>query len=152
MLVNTTHSFSHNVSNRLNVAIFWDIAPCSLYVNRRFEGMYQLHLQGITISRAKNSVQEVPRQTEQSGVYLATCCMPFSCSVHSYWLLGSLWEKSHHIQLLGGERVDKNRALKYALLPPLPSGNKNTHLVPTLIVAGVQTGRFMQVGFTCRRV
>jgi hypothetical protein len=30
----------------LNVAIFWDIAPCSPYVNRRFGGTYDLHLQG----------------------------------------------------------------------------------------------------------
>jgi hypothetical protein len=29
----------------MNVAIFWDVAPCSLYVNGRFEGKYQLYLQ-----------------------------------------------------------------------------------------------------------
>jgi hypothetical protein len=29
-----------------NVAIFWDIAPCTPYVNRRFGGTYHLHLQG----------------------------------------------------------------------------------------------------------
>jgi hypothetical protein len=29
-----------------NVAIFWDIAPSSLYVNRRFRGTYHLHLLG----------------------------------------------------------------------------------------------------------
>jgi hypothetical protein len=29
-----------------NVAIFWDMAPCSFYVIRNFEGTYQLHLQG----------------------------------------------------------------------------------------------------------
>jgi hypothetical protein len=28
------------------VAIFWDIAPCSPYVNRCFRGTYHLHLQG----------------------------------------------------------------------------------------------------------
>jgi hypothetical protein len=28
-----------------NVAIFWDIAPCSPYVNRRFGGTYHHHLQ-----------------------------------------------------------------------------------------------------------
>jgi hypothetical protein len=30
----------------LNVAIFWDIAPCGPYVKRIFGGTYQLHLQG----------------------------------------------------------------------------------------------------------
>jgi hypothetical protein len=29
-----------------NLAIFWDVEPCSLYVNRRFGGIYHLHLQG----------------------------------------------------------------------------------------------------------
>jgi hypothetical protein len=29
----------------MNVAIFWDIEPCSPYVNRRFGGTYHLHLQ-----------------------------------------------------------------------------------------------------------
>jgi hypothetical protein len=31
----------------MNVATFWDIAPCSPYVNRRFGGKYCLHLQGL---------------------------------------------------------------------------------------------------------
>jgi hypothetical protein len=30
----------------MNVAIFWDIAPCSTYVNQRFGGVYHLRLQG----------------------------------------------------------------------------------------------------------
>jgi hypothetical protein len=29
----------------MNVAIFWDIAPRSPYVNRRYEGTYYLHPQ-----------------------------------------------------------------------------------------------------------
>jgi uncharacterized protein YjhX (UPF0386 family) len=31
---------------KINVAIFLDTAMCSPYVNRRFGGMYHLHLQG----------------------------------------------------------------------------------------------------------
>jgi hypothetical protein len=27
-------------------AVFWDVAPCSSGVNRRFGGTYRLHLQG----------------------------------------------------------------------------------------------------------
>jgi hypothetical protein len=27
-------------------AVFWDVAPCRYYVNRRLGGMYRLHLQG----------------------------------------------------------------------------------------------------------
>jgi hypothetical protein len=30
----------------VNVAIFWDIAPCSQYVDQRFKGTYHLLLQG----------------------------------------------------------------------------------------------------------
>jgi hypothetical protein len=29
----------------MKVVTFWDIAPCGLYVNRRFERKYQLQLQ-----------------------------------------------------------------------------------------------------------
>jgi hypothetical protein len=29
----------------MNVAIFWDTAPCSQYMNQRFGGTYNLHLQ-----------------------------------------------------------------------------------------------------------
>jgi hypothetical protein len=30
----------------MKIAIFWDIAPCIPYINRRFGGMYRFHLQG----------------------------------------------------------------------------------------------------------
>jgi hypothetical protein len=33
----------------IKFAIFWDIAPCSPYMNRRFGGTYHLHLQGANI-------------------------------------------------------------------------------------------------------
>jgi hypothetical protein len=50
-------------------------------------------------------------------------------------------------------RENKNSDLKYALLLQLlPPVNESTHLVSTLIVAGVQTGRLVQVSFTCRRI
>jgi hypothetical protein len=29
----------------MNVAVFWNIAPCSPHVSRRFGGTYHLHLQ-----------------------------------------------------------------------------------------------------------
>jgi hypothetical protein len=37
-----------------NVAIFWDIAPCSSYMNRCFGGTYHLYLQVVTL-RYSNS-------------------------------------------------------------------------------------------------
>jgi hypothetical protein len=38
--------------------IFWDITPCSiLKVNRRFGGIYRLHLQGRKISRVRNHLE-----------------------------------------------------------------------------------------------
>jgi hypothetical protein len=45
----------------MNVAIFWDIAPCSPYVDRRFGGTYYLHLQGQKAAKQKTSVQQVVR-------------------------------------------------------------------------------------------
>jgi hypothetical protein len=38
-------------------AIFWDVAPCRSYVNRRFGGKYRLHLQGRKIGERGNSVR-----------------------------------------------------------------------------------------------
>jgi hypothetical protein len=40
----------------MNVAIFWDIAPCSPYLNRRFGGKYHPHLQGRTAADQEISV------------------------------------------------------------------------------------------------
>jgi hypothetical protein len=37
-------------------AVYWDVAPCRSCVNRRFGGMYRLHLQGIKISERGISV------------------------------------------------------------------------------------------------
>jgi hypothetical protein len=39
--------------------IFWDLAPCSPYVNRRFRGMYHLHLQCRKSAKRETSVQRV---------------------------------------------------------------------------------------------
>jgi hypothetical protein len=44
-------------------AVFWDVAPCSSGVNRRFGGTYRLHLQGrresIRKSAREASVRDV---------------------------------------------------------------------------------------------
>jgi hypothetical protein len=37
-------------------AVFWDMAPCSSCVNRRFGGTYRLHLQGRKIREWRTSV------------------------------------------------------------------------------------------------
>jgi hypothetical protein len=42
-----------------NVATFWDIPPCSPYVNRRFRGTYHLHLQGSKSAEQETGVQQV---------------------------------------------------------------------------------------------
>jgi hypothetical protein len=44
------------------IANFWDIAPCSSYVNWRFRGKYHLHLQGRQSAEKETSVQQVARQ------------------------------------------------------------------------------------------
>jgi hypothetical protein len=46
----------------IDVAIFWDIAPRSLYVNRCFGGMYHLHLQCLESTEQDPSIQQLARQ------------------------------------------------------------------------------------------
>jgi hypothetical protein len=38
----------------LKNAVFWDVAPCKYFVNRRFGGTYRLHIQGIINAQAMN--------------------------------------------------------------------------------------------------
>jgi hypothetical protein len=40
-------------------AVFWDVAPCRYFVNRRFGGTYCLHFQCIRNSRAMNQREQV---------------------------------------------------------------------------------------------
>jgi hypothetical protein len=47
----------------MNVTIFWDIAPCSPYVNRRFGGTYHLYLQGRKSVMEGTSLQQVHIRT-----------------------------------------------------------------------------------------
>jgi hypothetical protein len=52
----------------MNVAILWDVALCSPHVNRRFGGMYHLHLQ------QESRVQQVTRHHVGSHAdYMALC-------------------------------------------------------------------------------
>jgi hypothetical protein len=39
------------------VAVFWDIAPCSPYMNRCFRGTYRLHRQGLNSAEQETSVE-----------------------------------------------------------------------------------------------
>jgi hypothetical protein len=45
----------------MNVAIFWDIAPCNPYMNHRFVGTYHFHLQGRKSTEKEASVKHVAR-------------------------------------------------------------------------------------------
>jgi hypothetical protein len=40
-------------------AVCWDVGPCRYFVNRRFGGIYRLHLQGIRNPRAMNQREQV---------------------------------------------------------------------------------------------
>jgi hypothetical protein len=46
-----------------NFAIFWDITPCSPYMNRRFGGKYCLYLQG-----RKSAEQETSEASQWESV------------------------------------------------------------------------------------
>jgi hypothetical protein len=60
----------------LKIAIVWNIAPCSPYMNRRFGGMYRLHIQG-----PKSVEQEINvragGQAEWAAVMLVSCSVDF---------------------------------------------------------------------------
>jgi hypothetical protein len=46
--------------------VFWDVAPCRSYVNRRFGGTYRLHLQGTEEPAADDSRRYEPRRPRYS--------------------------------------------------------------------------------------
>jgi hypothetical protein len=52
----------------INVAIFWDIQPCSPYVNRRFGGTYYLHLQGRKSAEQETSEHRVVIRSSEMSV------------------------------------------------------------------------------------
>jgi hypothetical protein len=46
----------------MTVTNFWDMALCSLHVNRCFEETYHLHLQGKNSAEQETSMQQVAGQ------------------------------------------------------------------------------------------
>jgi hypothetical protein len=56
----------------MNVAIFWDIAPCEL----RFKGTDHLHLHGRKLFEEERYVQHVDCSQEDD-----TCCIPADCNI-----------------------------------------------------------------------
>jgi hypothetical protein len=54
----------------MDVVFFWDIAPCSSYVNRHFGGRYYLHLQGKKLAEQETSVQQVVRHFRNVGSHM----------------------------------------------------------------------------------
>jgi hypothetical protein len=63
------HKHGEESSWSLNVAIFWDVAPCSPYVNWRFVGTYNLHLQGRKSAELENSAQLVARLSQNMATF-----------------------------------------------------------------------------------
>jgi hypothetical protein len=64
--------------------VFWDVAPCISYVNRRFGGTYRLRLKGKKNLRARNQreqVAEFHRNVGSHKVYTA----PHPRRRHSLW-------------------------------------------------------------------
>jgi hypothetical protein len=63
----------------MNVAIFWDIALCSPYANRRFGGKYRLHLQDRKSAEQETSVQQVA-----SHILTTRRCIQEDGNIHNY--------------------------------------------------------------------
>jgi hypothetical protein len=53
----------------MNVAIFWNKAPCGPHMNQRFGGTYHLHLQGRKSTKKANSVKQVSRHNSVYGLH-----------------------------------------------------------------------------------
>jgi hypothetical protein len=52
--------------------VFWDVAPCGSCVNRRFEGMYRLHIQGRKIrERGTSMSRRLQTEVTSSRWFLA---------------------------------------------------------------------------------
>jgi hypothetical protein len=52
----------------MKTANFWDIAPCSPYMNRRFGGTYHFHVQGRKSAEQETSESRwLRRMSYQSG-------------------------------------------------------------------------------------
>jgi hypothetical protein len=58
-------------TKQMHFALFWYITPCSPYVNRRFGGIYRLHLQ------VGNQPREEPACSRSSYFGFQTCILPF---------------------------------------------------------------------------
>jgi hypothetical protein len=89
--INTTFLLSniYKSSLYLNVAIYWDLAQCSPYVNWCFEGRYNLHPKSWKSSKQEASMQQVARQVIHSSEALVPistvgCCIPDDGSIHKY--------------------------------------------------------------------
>jgi hypothetical protein len=66
----------------LKNAVFWDVAPCSSCVIRRFGGTYCLHIQGRKISHTGSGLRLVRRFP--SPLTIDFPCVPFSLPSWSY--------------------------------------------------------------------
>jgi hypothetical protein len=66
-ILNTSVKFEYSTVVTIKNAVFWDVAPCSYFVNRRFGGTYRLHLQGIRNPRAMNQRELVDFLYSEDG-------------------------------------------------------------------------------------
>jgi hypothetical protein len=48
--------------------VFWDVAPCRYFVNRRFGGTYRLHLQDIRNPRTMNQREQLLARNQTQAV------------------------------------------------------------------------------------
>jgi hypothetical protein len=53
----------------MNVAIFWDIASCSQYMNQHFGGMYRLHLQCRKLAEQETFAQQVSSHMDYAALH-----------------------------------------------------------------------------------
>jgi hypothetical protein len=65
-------------------AVFWDVALCRFCVNRRFGGMYHLHLQGRKIREQGTSMSGWLCHIPEDGILHNHCCENLNLTYQNY--------------------------------------------------------------------
>jgi hypothetical protein len=57
-------------------AVFWDVTPCGSCMNRRFGGVYRLHLQGDKYGRARKPLAVISNQKTLQKISVTAKVVP----------------------------------------------------------------------------
>jgi hypothetical protein len=111
----------------MKVAIFWDIAPCSPYMNQRFEGTYHHHLQSRNRPRKKPGFLLAWFSTLKMGMILSCETLVHILTTKCYIPEDGNFSWSVWSRVKG---IDSNSRLNFLMV--LLSPQKNSTMLPLL--------------------